>query len=59
MNNIFQTTLSKKVSFKGIGLHSGENSTINLHPAKEDKRNYFLKELILSITTLLKLTSKM
>ncbi len=37
MNNIFQKTLSKKVSFKGIGLHSGENSTINLHPAKEDK----------------------
>ena len=36
MNEIYQKTLSEKVSFKGIGLHSGKNSTINLHPAKED-----------------------
>jgi len=36
MNEVYQKTLSKKISFKGIGLHSGERSTINLYPAKED-----------------------
>ena len=33
----FQKTLSKKVSFSGIGLHSGKISKINLFPAKEDE----------------------
>ncbi len=36
MNEIFQKTLSKSVSFKGIGLHSGKNSSIKLIPAEED-----------------------
>ncbi|MBD1146994.1 UDP-3-O-[3-hydroxymyristoyl] N-acetylglucosamine deacetylase [Pelagibacterales bacterium SAG-MED28] len=36
MNEVYQKTLSQKISFKGIGLHSGKSSTINLHPAKED-----------------------
>ena len=36
MNSIYQKTLSKKISFKGIGLHSGKSSVINLLPAKED-----------------------
>ena len=36
MNDIYQKTISTNVSFKGIGLHSGKKSTINLHPAKED-----------------------
>ena len=30
---IYQKTLSKKIGFKGIGLHSGKNSEINLLPA--------------------------
>ena len=31
---IFQKTLNKKVTFKGISLHAGELTTINLLPAK-------------------------
>jgi UDP-3-O-[3-hydroxymyristoyl] N-acetylglucosamine deacetylase len=31
---IFQKTLNKKVTFKGISLHAGEVTTINLLPAK-------------------------
>ena len=37
MYDIFQKTLSKCISFKGIGLHSGKSATINLLPAKEDQ----------------------
>ena len=37
MNEIYQKTLSKKVSFKGIGLHSGKSSSINLLPANGDE----------------------
>lgn len=37
MLEVYQKTLSKKVSFKGVGLHSGVSSTINLLPAKEDQ----------------------
>tara|TARA_X000000368_G_C23014782_1_gene705177 strand:- start:717 stop:1643 length:927 start_codon:yes stop_codon:yes gene_type:complete len=37
MFHIYQKTLSKKVSFSGIGLHSGKNSTINIFPANEDE----------------------
>ena len=36
MSEIYQKTLSNKVSFKGIGLHSGKSSKINLLPAKEN-----------------------
>ena len=36
MINIFQKTLSKPVSFSGIGLHSGQSSKVILLPAKED-----------------------
>ena len=36
MNEIYQKTLSKKLSFEGIGLHSGKMSVINLLPAKEN-----------------------
>ena len=34
MKNGYQKTLSKSVSFKGIGLHSGNNVSINVTPAK-------------------------
>ena len=37
MNSIFQKTLQNKVSFTGIGLHSGKISKINILPAKEDE----------------------
>ena len=36
MSEIYQKTLSKKVSFEGIGLHTGKNSKITLLPADED-----------------------
>ena len=36
MKNVFQKTLSKSVSFKGIGLHSGKNVSINVIPAKDN-----------------------
>ncbi len=36
MSSIFQKTLSKSVSFSGIGLHSGQCSKVKLLPAKED-----------------------
>ena len=36
MNDVYQKTLSEKLSFTGIGLHSGKKSTLNLLPAKED-----------------------
>ncbi len=37
MKNVFQKTLSKSVSFKGIGLHSGKNVSINVIPAKDNE----------------------
>jgi UDP-3-O-[3-hydroxymyristoyl] N-acetylglucosamine deacetylase len=37
MYEIYQKTLSKEVKFKGIGLHSGKASSVNVIPAKEDK----------------------
>ncbi len=37
MNEIYQKTLSEKVSFKGIGLHSGKSASINLLPARESE----------------------
>ena len=35
MQDVYQKTLSQKVVFKGIGLHSGRASTINVMPAQE------------------------
>ena len=35
MEDVYQKTLSQKVVFKGIGLHSGRASTINVMPAQE------------------------
>ena len=37
MNAIFQSTISHKISFKGIGLHTGKTSNISILPAKEDE----------------------
>ena len=36
MQDIYQKTLSGNITFKGIGLHSGINSTLNIIPAKAD-----------------------
>ena len=37
MQQIYQTTLSKKLTFSGVGLHSGKKTTISVMPAKEDQ----------------------
>ncbi len=37
MENVYQKTLSKKVSFEGIGLHSGKSAKIDILPAEENK----------------------
>ena len=37
MNDIYQKTLSEKISLKGIGLHSGKSASISLLPAREDE----------------------
>ena len=36
MYEIYQKTLSKSVSFTGVGLHTGKSATIIIYPAKED-----------------------
>ena len=36
MQEIYQKTLSSKVTFKGIGLHTGKTTKVTLSPAKED-----------------------
>ena len=36
MQNNFQKTLKKKVSFEGIGLHSGKIARVSLNPATEN-----------------------
>lgn len=37
MNNVFQKTLSKSISFKGVGLHSGKNVSMKVFPAKDNE----------------------
>ena len=37
MENVYQKTLSKKVSFEGIGLHSGKSVMIDILPAEVNK----------------------
>ena len=37
MKEMYQKTLINQISFKGVGLHSGKTSTINLLPAKENQ----------------------
>ena len=37
MSEIYQKTLSEKISLRGIGLHSGKSASIDLFPAKEDE----------------------
>ncbi len=36
MKDIYQKTISKSVSFKGIGLHSGKKSKVNILPGTEE-----------------------
>ena len=57
MSEIYQKTLSKKVSFQGRGLHSGLNSTVNLIPAKEDQGIIF-KRVDLNKNNLIKANFK-
>ena len=37
MIETYQKTISRKIRFSGVGLHSGQNSTVNLIPAGEDQ----------------------
>ena len=53
MHDIYQKTLSQKVIFKGIGLHSGVTSTINIMPAQEDEGIVF-KRIDLNKNNLIK-----
>ncbi len=53
MLNDYQKTLSKSISFKGIGLHSGKNSTIKILPGKEDEGIVF-KRIDLNENNLIK-----
>ena len=57
MFNTYQKTLSKKVSFSGIGLHSGKNSTINIFPSNEDEGIVF-KRIDLNKNNLIKASYK-
>tara|TARA_B100001063_G_scaffold242666_1_gene271792 strand:+ start:530 stop:1456 length:927 start_codon:yes stop_codon:yes gene_type:complete len=57
MNNIYQKTLSKKLCFAGIGLHSGKSSSIRLLPAKEGEGIIF-KRIDLKKNNLIKANFK-
>jgi len=61
MQNIYQKTLSKNITFKGIGLHSGIKSILNIIPARADsgivfkrvdiKRNNLIKAKFNNVTS--------
>ena len=53
MNDIFQKTISDNITFKGIGLHSGQKSEIKLLPADENQGIIF-KRVDLKINNLIK-----
>ena len=53
MQDLYQKTLSKKVSFEGIGLHSGKSSKVHLFPADENHGIAF-KRTDLKINNLIK-----
>lgn len=53
MNDVYQKTLSKEVTFQGIGLHSGKNAIMKLLPGKEDQGIVF-KRVDLSTNNLIK-----
>lgn len=53
MQDIYQKTLSGNITFKGIGLHSGINSTLNIIPAKADTGIIF-KRVDLNTNNLIK-----
>ena len=43
MLKIYQQTLSKSVTFSGIGLHTGLKTNIEVKPAKEDQGIVFVR----------------
>ena len=61
MLEIFQKTVSENITFEGIGLHSGEISTVKILPANEDtgiifkrvdlKNNNIIKANFLNVTS--------
>ena len=57
MQDVYQKTLSQNVVFKGIGLHSGRASTINVMPAQEGEGIVF-KRIDLNENNLIKANFK-
>ena len=57
MYDIYQKTLSKEVKFTGIGLHSGQRSTLSIFPANEDNGIVF-KRVDLNKNNLIKANFK-
>lgn len=57
-NRHIQATIAKKVSHSGIGLHSGEEVSINLLPAKEDSGIRFIRTDISSEKNIIKANYK-
>ena len=61
MSKVYQTTITKSVSFSGIGLHSGAKSTIKIFPAEANsgiifkrvdlKNNNFVKANYQNVTS--------
>ena len=51
MLKIYQQTIKNKVTFEGIGLHTGKESKINIIPGTEDQ-GIILKGLTLKKTIL-------
>ena len=44
MNEDFQKTLSKPITFTGVGLHSGQDSTMTIFPGEENQGIIFRRK---------------
>jgi UDP-3-O-[3-hydroxymyristoyl] N-acetylglucosamine deacetylase len=56
--NKFQTTISKSISFYGIGLHSGKKVVVTLEPAPADCGIIFMRTDISSADNIIKVNEK-
>ena len=57
MFNVFQNTISNQVEFKGVGLHSGIESRVNVIPA-DDNHGIVFKRTDLRENNLIKANYK-
>ena len=53
MLEIYQQTISKPISFEGIGLHTGKKSKINIFPGQADQGIVFKR---IDLKKIMKLT---